>query len=61
MQYEGRILHALLDSYENSLLSRGENRVTIHISLPFTPKTMPAYFDESSLEYEKIHAAVRHL
>lgn len=61
MQYEGRILHALLDSYENSLLSRGENRVTIHISFPFTPKTMPAYFDESSLEYEKIHAAVRHL
>ena len=61
MQYEGRILHALLDSYENSLLSRGENRVTIHISLPFPPKTMPAYFDESSLEYEKIHAAVRHL
>ena len=61
MQYEKRILHALLDSYESSSLSRGENKVSVHVTFPFTPKTMPAYFDESSLAYEDIHAAVKHL
>ena len=61
MQYEKRILHALLDSYESSSLSRGENKVSVHIAFSFTKKTMPAYFDESSLAYEDIHAAVKHL
>ena len=61
MRYEEKILNGLLDSYENSLLSRGENKVAIHVSFPFTKKTMPAYFDESSLAYEEIHGAVRHL
>lgn len=61
MQYENKILHGLLDSYENSLLSRGKNKVAVHISFPFTPRTMPAYFDESSLEYEDIHAALKRL
>ena len=61
MQYETRILHALLDSYESSSLSRGENKVSVHVAFPFTRKTMPAYFDESSLAYENIHAAVKHL
>ena len=61
MRYEEKILGALLDSYENSLLSRGENKVAIHVSFPFTKKTMPAYFDESSLVYEEIHGTVRHL
>lgn len=61
MRYEEKILGALLDSYENSLLSRGENKVAIHVSFPFTKKTMPAYFDESSLAYEEIHGTVRHL
>lgn len=61
MQYESGILHALLDTYENSLLSRGENKVAVHIAFPFTKKSMPAYFDESSLAFEDIHAAVKHL
>ena len=61
MQYEKRILHALLDSYESSSLSRGENKVSVHIVYPITRKTMPTYFDESSLAYEDIHAAVKHL
>lgn len=56
--YEKRILNALLDSYENSLLSRKENKVAVHISFPFTRKTTPEYFDESSLAYEDIHACV---
>lgn len=61
MQYEKRILHALLDSYESSSLSRGENKVSVHVAFSFTPKTMPPYFDESSLAYEDIHASVKHL
>ncbi|MGN0265832.1 MAG: Wadjet anti-phage system protein JetD domain-containing protein [Oliverpabstia sp.] len=61
MRYENRILQKLLDSYENSSLSRGENTVAVHIAFAITPKTMPMYFDESSLVYEEIHAAVRHL
>lgn len=61
MQYEKRILHALLDSYESSSLSRGNNKISVHIAFSFTPKTMPVYFDESSLAFEDIHAAVKHL
>lgn len=61
MQYEERILESLLDSYERSSLSRGENAVTVHITFPITKKTMPAYFDENSLTYETIHAAAEHL
>lgn len=61
MQYEKRILQALLDSYESSSLSRRENKVAVHVAFSFTPKTMPAYFDESSLVYEDIHVAVKHM
>lgn len=61
MQYESVILNGLLDTYENSLLSRGENKVAVHIAFPFTKKSMPAYFDESSLAFEDIHGAAKHL
>lgn len=61
MKYEERILQALLDSYERSSLSRGENTVAVHISFPITKKTMPVYFDENSLAYEEIHGAAGHL
>lgn len=61
MQYESGILHALLDTYENSLLSRGENKVTVHIAFPFNAKTIPAYFDESSMAFEDIHICIRQL
>ena len=54
---ENKILNYLLDKYENSKLSRGENQRAIHIAFPFNKKTMPKYFDESSLEIETIHAA----
>lgn len=59
--YDARMLNGLLDSYENSLLSRGENKVAVHIAFPFTKKTMPEYFNESSLAYEDIHAAAKEL
>ena len=61
MRYEERILQTLLDSYERSRLSRGENEVAVHIAFPITPKTMPIYFDENSLAYEEIHGAAGHL
>lgn len=54
-QYDKIILNRLLDTYESSLLSTGENRRNIHIEFRFTKKALPVYFDESSSEYEKIH------
>ena len=35
--------------------------VSVHISFRFTKRSMPEYFDESSLEYEEIHACLREL
>ncbi len=55
VQYDKMILNRLLDTYESSLLSTGENRRNIHIEFRFTKKALPAYFDESSSEYERIH------
>ena len=37
---ENKILNDLLDKYENSKLSRGENQRAIHIAFPFNKKTM---------------------
>ena len=59
--YEARILKGLLDSYERSLLSRGENKVAVHIAYPFTRKNLPEYFNESSLAYEEIHSCMKSL
>ena len=54
--YDLKILNRLLDQYEKSTLSTGENRRTVHIDLPFTQKVIPEYFDTSSTEYENIHS-----
>lgn len=61
VQYEKMIINALLDSYENSVLFTGESKVKRNILFCFNKKTIPAYFDESSLEYEKIHILVKQL
>ena len=61
MQYDRKILNSLLDSYEGSRLFTGENKVNISIDFPFNKKQIPAYFDESSYEYERIHSAMREL
>lgn len=61
VQYDKKILNTLLDSYENSLLSKGENKVKIHIAFLFSKKTIPEYFDVSSLAYEDIHAEMKEL
>lgn len=61
VQYDKKILNALLDSYENSLLFKGENKVKRSIIFNVNKKNLPAYFDESSAEYENIHAVVEKL
>ena len=57
-RYDEKILNALLDSYEKSVLSRGENKVKVQIAFPFTKRTVPEYFNESSLAYDEIHAVL---
>lgn len=59
--YDRLILNALLDSYEGSSLFTGENKRNVHISFPFNRRTVPEYFDESSLAYEEVHACIRML
>ena len=61
VRYDHKILNALLDSYENSLLSIGENKRTVHIDFVLTKKNLPQYFDESTLEYETIHILMKAL
>lgn len=60
-QYDRQILNTLLDSYERSLLFTGENKVSVSISFSFQPKTIPAYFETSSLAYEEIHENIKAL
>lgn len=59
--YDKYIVNKLLDTYESSLLSIGENVRTIHVEFRFTKAAIPAYFDESSQEYEKIHFLMENL
>ena len=61
VQYDKKIMNQLLDSYEKSLLFTGENKVNISIQFAFNRKNIPAYFDESSSEYEVIHVAMKNL
>lgn len=58
-QYDCKVLNHLLDTYENSLLSTGENKRTIQIEFRFTKTSIPSYFDESSDEYESIHVLMK--
>lgn len=55
-RYDKKIVDKLLDSYESSSLFTGSNKVAVHIDFPFNRRTLPVYFDESSLAYEEIHA-----
>lgn len=61
VQYDRKVLNCLLDTYENSLLSIGENKRTIQIEYRFTRTSIPVYFDESSSEYENIHISLKEL
>ena len=59
VQYDRKVLNHLLDTYENSLLSTGENKRMIQIEFRFTKTSIPSYFDESSNEYESIHVLMK--
>lgn len=59
VQYDRKVLNHLLDTYENSLLSTGENKRTIQIEFRFTKTAIPSYYDESSDEYESIHVLMK--
>lgn len=61
VQYDKKVLNKLLDSYEESTLFTGKNKISVNISFPFNRKLMPVYFDENSLAYEDIHAAMKEL
>ena len=61
VQYDKFVLNKLLDTYESSLLSIGENRRNIHIEFRFVKTAIPAYFDVSSQEYERIHVLMKNL
>lgn len=60
-QYDKKIMNKLLDSYESSTLFSGKNKVAVRIAFLFNRNTLPAYFDESSLAYEEIHASMQEL
>ena len=61
VQYDRKVINQLLDTYENRLLSTGENKRTIQIEFRFTKTSIPPYFDESSSEYERIHVLMESL
>lgn len=61
VQYDKKIVNKLLDTYENSLLSTGENKRNVNIEFRFTKSTLPDYFNESSFVYEDIHIQMRAL
>lgn len=61
VRYDKLVINKLLDSYESSLLSTGENERTVHIEIRFTKAFLPAYFDESSGIYETIHIQMSQL
>ena len=48
VSYDKQVMHKLLDTYESSILSTGENERTIHIEVKFTKTFLPAYFDETT-------------
>lgn len=54
-RYDEKILEALLDKYERSLLYAGKNQVNQTISVSIQKKLLPEYFDESALQFDVIH------
>lgn len=60
-RYDERILQLLLDRYESSLLYEDKNKVNISIFVPINKRTMPEYFDETSVAYDIIHEQLHEL
>ena len=61
VRYDKQIISALLDSYENSRAFKNENKINRNVQFAVSRRSRPAYFDESSSEYEAVHEAVKSL
>lgn len=61
VRYDKQIINALLDSYENSRAFKNENKINRSVQFTVSRKALPAYFDESSSEYEAVHEGVKAL
>lgn len=61
VQYDKLVINKLLDNYESSLLSTGENERTIHIDVRFSKTFLPVYYDENSGEYDIIHIQMKQI
>lgn len=55
-RYDEKVLNSLLDKYENSLLYTGQNQRKQSIAFPVKKSTLPEYFDETSMQFEVVHA-----
>ncbi|MDD3168225.1 MAG: DUF2220 family protein [Eubacteriales bacterium] len=53
--YRKIIANALLESYEKSLLFSGKNQRSQSIYFRFSKKTVPEYFEDTSVAYDEIH------
>ena len=55
-RYDEKILNRLLDTYESSLLYTGQNQRKQSIAFSVKRSTLPEYFDETSMQFELVHA-----
>lgn len=53
--YRKMIMNALLESYEKSVLFLGKNQRSQNVYFRFSKKTMPEYFEDTSVVYDEIH------
>lgn len=60
-RYDEKVLNSLLDKYENSLLYTGRNQRKQSIEFPVKKSTLPEYFDETSMQFEVVHAQLAEL
>ncbi|GAW32312.1 Wadjet anti-phage system protein JetD domain-containing protein [Carboxydocella sp. JDF658] len=61
-QHSRQILHTLLDKYENSGSYRGTSTRPRRLFYRFTPRSLPAYFDDTSArQKEEINSDMIHL
>lgn len=58
-QFDNYVLSELIDSYERSVLFTGENKINTKVTYLFSKEKIPAYYNESSLAYEKVHASMK--
>ena len=60
-KYDEIMLGRLLDKFEKSSLYDCSNKRTISITQKIEKKDFPEYYEESSMEYQIIHAQLQHI